>query len=167
MNEQILIVHLGLGSEEAYHPWSKDGYDYTALQLIDFFLKVCLPLTKTRKVPKEAPMEHPRLPELSILGTLASDVSNYYTEQAATDNELILKALREREKETQMDIWDGAEYMNGVNWPEKKLKQGYHIEMCFSYPNEDEENRYMWCCVNVTRVKRRDNKMIKVDIEWE
>ena len=48
------------------------------------------------------------VPELPILGTLASDVSNYYTKQAATDNELRLKALREREKETQMGIWDGA-----------------------------------------------------------
>ena len=76
-------------------------------------------------------MEHPRLPELSILGTLASDVSNYYTKQAATDNELRLKALRERENETQMGIGYGAEYMNEANWPEKKLKQGYHIEMCF------------------------------------
>ena len=66
-----------------------------------------------------------------------------------------------------MGIWDGAEYMNEVNWPEKKLKQGYHIEMCFSYPDEDEENRYMWCCGIVTIVKRRDDKMIKVDIKWE
>ena len=106
MKEQILIVHLGLGFEEAYNPWSKDGDDYTALQLIEHFVKVCLPLTKTREVPKKAPMEHPRLPELPILGTLASDVSNYYTEQAATENELSLKALREREKETQTGIWD-------------------------------------------------------------
>ena len=66
-----------------------------------------------------------------------------------------------------MGIWDGAEYMNQVYWPEKKLKQGYHIEMCFSYSHEDEENRYMWCCGIVTRVKRRDDKMIKVDIKWE
>ena len=76
-------------------------------------------------------MEHPRLPELTILGTLASDVSNYYTKQAAIDNELRLTALREREREIQRGIWDGAEYMNAVNWPGKKLKQGYHIEMCF------------------------------------
>ena len=96
VKEQILIVHLGLGFEEAYHPWSKDGDDYTALQIIEHFVKACLPLTKTRKVPKDAPMEHPRLPELPILGMLASDVSNYYTEQAATDNELRLIALRER-----------------------------------------------------------------------
>ena len=66
-----------------------------------------------------------------------------------------------------MGIWDGAEYMNEFNWPEKKLKQGYHIEMCFSYPDQDEENRYMWCCGIFTRVKRRDDKMIKVDIKWE
>ena len=108
MKEQILIVHLGLGFEEAYHPWSKDGDDYTALQRIEHFVKVFLPLTKTRKVPKDAPTENPPLPELPILGTLASDVSNYYTEQAATENELRLKALREREKDTQMGIWDGS-----------------------------------------------------------
>ena len=95
VKEQILIVHLGLGFEEAYHPWSKDGDVYTALQLIEHFVKVGLPLTKTRKVPKEPPLEHPRLPELPILGTLASDVSNYYTEQAATDNKSRLKALRD------------------------------------------------------------------------
>ena len=76
-------------------------------------------------------MEHPHLPELPILGTLASDVSNYYTKQSATENELRLKDLREQEKETQMGIWDGEEYMNGVNCPEKKLKQGYRIEICF------------------------------------
>ena len=104
-------------------------------------------------------MEHPRLPELPILGTLASNVINYYTEQAGTDNKLRLKLLIEVETETQMGIWDGAEYMNEVNCPDKKLKQGYHIDMCFLYPYKDEENRYMWCCGIVTRVKRRDNKI--------
>ena len=39
--------------------------------------------------------------------------------------------------------------------------------MCFSYPDEDEENRYMWCCVIVMRVKRRKYKMIKADIKWK
>ena len=102
VKEQTLIVHLGLGLEEAYHPWSKDGDEYTALQPIEHFVKVCLPLTKAIKVPIEAPMEHPRLPAFPILGTLASDVRNYYTEQATTDSKLRLKTLREREKEAQM-----------------------------------------------------------------
>ena len=39
--------------------------------------------------------------------------------------------------------------------------------MCFLCPDEDEENRYMWCCGIATRVKRRDDKIIKVYIKWE
>ena len=96
VKEQILIVHLGLGFEKEYHPCSKYGDDYIALQIIEHFVKFCIPLTKTRKVVKQAPMEHPRLPELPIFGMLASDVSNYYTKQAATENKLRLKALIEQ-----------------------------------------------------------------------
>ena len=77
------------------------------------------------------------------LGTLPVDVVNYYTEQAKSENELRLKALREWEKEVLMGIWDGAEYMNEVNWPEKTLKTGYKIEMCFFCP--DAEGRVGLC----------------------
>ena len=37
----------------------------------------------------------------------------------------------------------------------------------FSYPDEVEENRLMWCCGVVKRVKTRDEKVIKVDIKWD
>ena len=57
--------------------------------------------------------------------------------------------------------------MNEVNWPEKKMKKGYKIEICFSYPDEVEENRFMLCCGFVQRVKKRDDRMIKVDIKWD
>ena len=57
--------------------------------------------------------------------------------------------------------------MNEVNWPEKKLKKGYKIEMCFSYPYEVEENRFMWCFGVVDRVNTRDDKVIKVYIKWD
>ena len=166
VKEQILIVCRGLGITEAHHPWSKGGHEYTSVELLEHFIEVALPLSKTRKLPTEAPMEHPRLPELPVLGTLSSDVAEYYTTQAKNDNELRMNALRQREKEELMGIWDGAEYMNEVNWPEKKLKNGYKIEMCFSYPYEDEENRFMWCCGVVERVKKRDDKVIKADIRW-
>ena len=52
-----------------------------------------------------------------------------------------LKALRDRENEVLMGVWDGSEYMNEVNWPEKTLKKNYKIEMCFSYPEALEESR--------------------------
>ena len=97
VKEQILIVYLGLGFEEAWHPWSKDGREYTAVELHEHFIKVYIPLTRTRKLPKEAPMEHPSLPNFPTLGTMTSDVANYYTEQVRDDNELRLKALRDRE----------------------------------------------------------------------
>jgi len=167
VKEQIHIVYLGLGFEEAWHPWSRDGYEFTAVELLEHFVKVCLPLVKTRKIPEHPPMEHPRLPELPVLGTLASDIADFYTDQAKNDNELRLKALRERENEILMGVWDGAEYMNEVNWPGKSLKKGYKLEMCFSYPEEDGESRVMWCCGVVQRVKKMCDKEIKVLVKWE
>ena len=82
MNEQIIIVHLGLGFDEAHHSWSRDRYKYSAVELIEQFVKVCLPLTKKKNIPTEAPMEHPRLPEFPTLGRLTGDVDEYYPEQA-------------------------------------------------------------------------------------
>ena len=39
--------------------------------------------------------------------------------------------------------------------------------MCFSYPDAEEESRVMWCCGHVTRVKKRDNKAIQVNIKLD
>ena len=66
-----------------------------------------------------------------------------------------------------MGKWDRDEYMNEVNWSEKKLKKGYKIEMCFWYLDEVEENRFMCCCWVVERVKESYDKVIKVDIKWD
>ena len=40
------------------------------------------------------------------------------------------------------------------------------MKCVFSYPDEVEENRFMWCCGVVDRVKTRDYKVIKADIKW-
>ena len=84
MKEQILIVHLGLGFEEAHHPRSRDRYEYPAVDLIEHFVKMFLPHTKKKNFPKEAPMEYPRLPEFTTLRTLTGDVDKYYLEQEKT-----------------------------------------------------------------------------------
>ena len=96
VKEQIIIVHLGFGFKEAHHPWSRDRYEYSAVELLQHFVKVCLPCTKKKNLPKEAPMEHPRLSEFPTLGTLTGDVGEYYSEQAKNYNKLRLKALGER-----------------------------------------------------------------------
>ena len=38
--------------------------------------------------------------------------------------------------------------------------------MFFSYPDEVEENRFMWRCGVVDRLNTRDGKVIKVYIKW-
>ena len=90
VKEQITIVQLGLGCEESHHPWSRDIYEYSSVELIEHFVKVCRPLTKNNYLPKEAPMEHPCLPEFPTLGTLTGGVDEHYSEQAKNDNQLRL-----------------------------------------------------------------------------
>ena len=70
-------MNLGLGFEKAHNPWSRDRYEYSAVELLEHFVKVCIIHDKTKNLPKEAPMEHPRLPEFPTLGTLTSDVGEY------------------------------------------------------------------------------------------
>ena len=96
MKEKIFIVHLGLVFEGAHHPWSRDRYACSSVELLEHFVKVFLTLTKKNNLLKEAPMEHPRLPELLTLGKLTGDVDEYYLEQEKNDNEPRLKLLREQ-----------------------------------------------------------------------
>ena len=119
VKEKILVVNLGLVFKEYHHPCSRDRYEYSAVEILEHFVKVCIPHTKNKNLPKEAPMEHPRLPEFPTLGTLTGDVDEYYSEQAKNDNQLRLKALVELENEWLMGKWDRAEYMNEVNCPDK------------------------------------------------
>ena len=77
VEEKILIVHLELVFEEAHHPWSRNRYKYSDVELIEHFVKVHLHLTKNKNLPKEAPIEHPRLPEFPTLEILTCDVYEY------------------------------------------------------------------------------------------
>ena len=96
MKQQILIVHLGLGFEEAHHPWSRDRYEYSSVEILEHFVKVCLPLTKNKNLSKEATIENPHLPEFTTIETLTGDVDEYYLEQAKNDKQLKFKALGEQ-----------------------------------------------------------------------
>ena len=39
--------------------------------------------------------------------------------------------------------------------------------MCFLYPDEVEDSRFMWFCGVVEIVKTRYDRVIKVDIKWD
>ncbi len=59
LKEQILITYIGLGWEEAYHPWSKGGYIYTPIELLEHLTKVVIPLQRTKTVPEHPPLNLP------------------------------------------------------------------------------------------------------------
>jgi hypothetical protein len=164
--EQILIRYLGLGWVKAHHPWSKNDHCYSAVELLDHLVKIVIPLQKTETVPSEAPIHLPRVPDTLTLGTKSSGVELYYKKQEESSNELKLKALREREQEELMGVYDQSEYMNEVNWPGTKLKKGYKIEKLFVYQEEGEE-KLIWCPGIVLKVNKKDEVQIKADIKWD
>ena len=108
----------------------------------------------------------PRVPDMGKLGTKSSGIEIYYAKQSEHEDELKLKVLREREKQEQMGVYDSAEYLNEVNWPDKKLKKGYKLEMLFEYPEEG-ETKLIWCPGIVLKVVKRDDKVIKAEIKWD
>ncbi len=57
VKEQILIRYLGLGWEEAHHPWSKNKHIYTALELLKHLCEVVIPLQDTKEVPDQPPIK--------------------------------------------------------------------------------------------------------------
>ena len=160
-------IYLGLRLEEAHQPWSKDRHEYYAVELLEHFVKVVLPLTIIRNIPNKGPMKHPRLQDFPTLGTLTSNVGDYYPEQARKNNKLRINALREQENEMLVDIWDGPEYMNEVNWPEKKLKKGYKTEMCFCILTRLRRKGSCGVVGLLKKMKRRNDKVIILDIKWD
>mgnify|MGYP006922977555 FL=1 len=108
----------------------------------------------------------PRIPDMATLGTTSSDVQNYYNKQAESEDELRLQTLKQREQEELMGVYDQAEYLNEISWPENKMKKGYKIEKLFEYPEEG-ELKLIWCPGTVLKVIKRDDKLIKADIEWD
>jgi hypothetical protein len=56
IKEQLPMRSIGLGWNEAYHAWSKDGIPFTSNQLFQFFKQYVIQLAETRDVPREPPL---------------------------------------------------------------------------------------------------------------
>ena len=108
----------------------------------------------------------PQILDIVKLGTTSSDFQNCYIKQAELEDELRLQTLKQREQEELMGVYDQAEYLNEVCWPENKLTEGFKIKKLFEYPEEG-ELKLIWCPGTVLKVIKRDDKLIKSDIEWD
>jgi hypothetical protein len=68
IKEQLLMRSLGIGWNESYHAWSKDGQPYTSTHLFRFFKQEVIPLAGKLDVPGEPPLNLPLPPEIQSLG---------------------------------------------------------------------------------------------------
>ena len=51
-------MYLGLGWEEAHHPWLKNRHQYTALELLKHLWEVVISLQNVKEVPNQAPIKY-------------------------------------------------------------------------------------------------------------
>jgi hypothetical protein len=93
--EQILIRYLGLGWEEAHHPWSKSKHQYTALEPLKHLCEVAIPLQDVKGVPNQAPIKLPARPDSFTLGTKLADLIELDNRAMAREEHIRLNAMLE------------------------------------------------------------------------
>jgi hypothetical protein len=170
LKEQILIRYVGLGWEEAYHPWSKGGYIYTPNELLRHFTMVVIPLQRTKSVPEHPPMNLPTRPSLPTLGTKASDIVDMDSQSTKINAQLQMDAYRERELLEEEGIGDQLSELQQISWKifdAKKLKSTpWGIDMLCEYIDDECEPMYVWCQGNVVELVRQTDTEAVVKIEW-
>ena len=127
LKEQILIRYVGLGWEEAYHPWSKGGYIYTPNELLRHFTMVVIPLQRTKSVPEHPPINLPTRPFLLTLGTKASDIVDMDSQSTQQNAQFRMDAYRERELLEEEGIGDQLSELQQISWIEVIAMGNRHV----------------------------------------
>ena len=82
VKDQIHILYIGLGIEEAHHAYLKDGHTYTAGELFEKLADTAIPLyidlKKKGKLLTVAPLKLPCPPKLATLVTMPELVNDLY-----------------------------------------------------------------------------------------
>ena len=63
--------YLGLGIEEAHHPWSENIWSFTSRELLDHLVHKVFPHEKTIILPTEAPITAPTLATFQKVGKIS------------------------------------------------------------------------------------------------
>ena len=167
MKEQILIRYLGLGWEEAHHPWSKNKHQYTALELLKHLCEVVIPLQEVKEVPKQAPIKLPAQPDSFMLGTKSADLIQLDDRALAREECIRLNAMLERDRMEMSGFGDQLMEMQQTSWAIDKIQKGsFKIDMCFSYGDKDGEI-LQWCQGTVIRILREETTYLTVEIKWD
>ena len=65
------MINLGLGIEEAHHPWSENTRSFTSRELLDNLVDKVFPRGKTIILPTEASITAPRVVTFRNMGTIS------------------------------------------------------------------------------------------------
>jgi hypothetical protein len=106
MKEQLLIRYLGLGWEEAHHPWSKNKHQYTALELLKHLCEVVIPLQDVKELPNQAPIKFPAQPDSFTLGTISADLIELDNGAMAREERIILNGMLEQDQRENIGFGD-------------------------------------------------------------
>jgi len=170
LKEQILIRYVGLGWEEAYHPWSKGGYIYTPNELLQHLTMVVIPLQRKLRVPEHPPMNLPTRPSLPTLGTKASDIVDMDLQSTQQNTQLRIDAYKERERLEEEGIGDQLSELQQFSWKifdGSKLKSSpWGIDMLCEYVDDECERTYVWCQGKVVELVRQTDTEAVVKIKW-
>jgi hypothetical protein len=98
VKEQILIRYLGLGWEEAHHPWSKNKCQFTASELLKHLCEVVISLQEVNKVLDQAPIKLPTRPDNYTLGTKSADLLGLDNAVLAKEERMRLNAMLEQDR---------------------------------------------------------------------
>ena len=129
---------MGLGIEDAYHPWSERiRRSFTSSELLIHLVDKVIPLERASTFPTEAPTTAPTLPIMQKLGTvsrLSLEKENLTKEEEAHIKIDAEEEIERRQNMGEMDIWSEKQATPPPSISKLKV---FMIEMSFEYPGED------------------------------
>ena len=172
VKEQILMRYLGLGWDNAYHPWSKDKRQFTPGELLEHLTMIVIPLKNKLIVPEEAPVDMPTRQKMATLGTKAYDVIELDKNNDSAETRMRLDAIKERERLEDNGYGDRLQdYQASMPiFKNDELKaKPFRIEMLFDYKDNDEGgSTLVWAQGNVIElVKEKSKNIWIVKVKWD
>jgi hypothetical protein len=172
VKDQILMRYIGLGWEEAHHPWSHKGIAFTPEELFEHLITVVIPLQKTKTAPSDPPTGMPKIIDSDIvLGTKSAARRALDEKVENEENEIRKKARRLRDVQEQMGLADREEFVQETVWPVNKIKPGFAVQICWKYFDESDgvTEELRWCCgvvQSIVRDKSNDKSFFEVMVLW-
>ncbi len=151
IKEQHFIQTLGLGWEDAHHPWSKNGMTYSAQHLLDHLCKVVISLAAKKTIPDDALAKLLAAPDVHTLVTLSPIGEELKIKGLSEIAQFKEKGREERDRREEEGFGDRWADRQRVVRPDiDKHFIGFRIEMLFHYIHGQE---YIWCHGEVIAIK--------------